>query len=515
MHYLIALVTALFFSYIFYDSNGIGLNWLLFLLVIVTGSYISTPTLNNQRVRLLGAFFVLANGFAMFWHPSAWVLLVCLISMAYLIGASHMNTAVSPFVALINAASRCLLVPIAILKDVFQPAKFLGARTLWVLRHAYLLIPTLIALGFILIYSAANPWFNEALGWISELLERIIRFIHRHIDAQWMALFILGSILSAYAFIPAAWRALLSWSENQSEFFKRERIMASSNQPKLSMGLKREWRSAVLLFALLNALILLLNVLDIIHVWIGFEWNGQYLKQFVHEGTWLLVFSILVSIALVLYYYRGNLNFYKSKLLQQLTFVWLAQNAFLVFSVVRRNAYYIEYYNLAYKRIAVLFFLLLVLYGLYTVMIKVKQRRSFSYLLNHNSLAVLIVLTLSAAISWDPIIARFNMKRADVAYVHYDFLAQMDLSAMPYLDLSLERLKEIEMNRNQKFPEEPSYMSAEEFYWHQQDKMSGFIERHKEQSWKAWNIDDFLISAYIEERIKTRPLQRRDVEVLP
>jgi hypothetical protein len=483
--------------------------------MLVVGSFIALPSSNNHRPRLLGAFFVISNAIACMWHPGALVMLICLLSLAYFVGASHLNNANSAFTALLNAAARWLLVPISIIADFFQPAKFLGKRTLKVLRHAYLVIPALIALGFILIYSAANPWFDEALGWISQFLKRAVNFIHRHIDAQWLVLFILGLILSAYAYIPSAWKALAAWNDKQKEYFERSRTNIKSNQSNLNMALKREWRSAVLLFALLNALILLLNVLDVVYVWIGFEWNGQYLKQFVHEGTWLLVFSILISIGLVLYYYRGNLNFYRGSLLKQLTFIWIAQNAFLVFSVVRRNLYYIEYYNLAYKRIAVLFFLLLVLYGLYTVAVKIKSKRSFAYLLNNNALAALIVLTASAAISWDPIIARFNLSRADVAYIHYDFLAQMDVSAFQYLDLPLERLQEIEKIRNQKFPKEESYMSATDFYWQQQTKMTDFYERFPNQSWKAWSVNDYLAYQFLKKRIEIQPLIPLHTEVMP
>ena len=78
-------------------------------------------------------------------------------------------------------------------------------------------------------------------------------------------------------------------------------------------ALNYELRSGILLLLMLNALILLVNLLDIYWVWFNFEWEGQYLKQFVHEGTYLLILSIFISIALVLFFFRGNMNFYKKK----------------------------------------------------------------------------------------------------------------------------------------------------------------------------------------------------------
>ena len=133
----------------------------------------------------------------------------------------------------------------------------------------------------------------------------------------------------------------------------------------------------ILLLGSLNALLLLLNALDIHHVWFNFHFEGQYLKSFVHQGTWLLIVSIVLGALIVLYYFRGDLNFHTgNRTIKVLSYLWLTQNAVLVVSVAIRNYWYIHHYALAYKRIGVAFFLLATLVGLLLIMVKVRNQRS-------------------------------------------------------------------------------------------------------------------------------------------
>ena len=115
---------------------------------------------------------------------------------------------------------------------------------------------------------------------------------------------------------------------------------------------------ALIVFTLLNLLLLVVNVLDINWIWFDFEVPLEFsLKQFVHEGTYLLIFSILLSMMLVLYFFRSSLNFYpKKKALVVLGKIWIIQNMVLAFSVFIRNYHYIDYHGLAGKRIGVIAF---------------------------------------------------------------------------------------------------------------------------------------------------------------
>jgi hypothetical protein len=227
--------------------------------------------------------------------------------------------------------------------------------------------------------------------------------------------------------------------------------------------------------------------------WFNFEWEGQYLKQFVHEGTYLLILSIIISIILVLYYFRGNLNFYrKNKLLKYLSYIWLIQNAILAISVAIRNFWYINYFALAYKRIGVIIFLALTIYGLYTVVVKVWKRKSAFYLFKVNSFALLIVLVVSSVFNWDVIIARYNFKNSDKSFLHLDYMATLSDRALPYLDKSLYDLMVIDQLQKEKFPFEEKFLTPEEYHVIIEDRKKEFKNKWGEKGFLSWNYQEYL-----------------------
>ncbi|MEL7221909.1 MAG: DUF4153 domain-containing protein, partial [Bacteroidota bacterium] len=96
----------------------------------------------------------------------------------------------------------------------------------------------------------------------------------------------------------------------------------------------------------------------------------------------------------------------------------LAQNAFLTISVALRNGHYIHQYALAHGRIVVAFFLLLVLFGLYTMYQKVKGPKTTFYLLQTNGIAFIATLLIATAFNWDSLITRYNLAHATSDQYH-------------------------------------------------------------------------------------------------
>ena len=124
----------------------------------------------------------------------------------------------------------------------------------------------------------------------------------------------------------------------------------------------------------------------------------------------------------VMLFLRGNLNFLPgNQRLKQLANIWLAQNAFLALSVGVRNAHYIQHYGLAHGRIQVVFFLLVVLFGLYTMYRKIEGPKSIFYLFEVNGRALLLALLVAAAFNWDSIITSYNFRQEnpDTYYVQF------------------------------------------------------------------------------------------------
>jgi hypothetical protein len=199
--------------------------------------------------------------------------------------------------------------------------------------------------------------------------------------------------------------------------------------------LRRQHAMALVMFGLLNGLLLLVNVIDVNWVWFGWRpATSLEMKEFVHEGTYILILSILLAMGIVLWAFRGNLNFYQPGLrwLRWAATAWVLQNAVLAVSVGLRNYHYIVGTGLAYKRIGVCAFLVLTLFGLFTIGLKIWQRRSTYSLVRLNGWAAYAVLLLLAAGNWEVWMARYNLQRHRM-HIDLSFLLELPGRTLPTL----------------------------------------------------------------------------------
>jgi hypothetical protein len=271
------------------------------------------------------------------------------------------------------------------------------------------------------------------------------------------------------------------------------------------MALAYEYKSAIFLFVILNFLILIVNITDIWNVWINFNWTGQFLKEFVHTGTYTLIFSILISMGLVVYYFRNNLNFFsKNKWLVILTNLWIFQNALLAISVCVRNIRYIEHFALAYKRIGVFFFLAAVLYGLYTVYIKVNRKKTSSYLSRKNAISVYVILVVMSLFNWDIIIINYNVNHADRSFLHFNYLSLMSNQCLPSLNKNkvFWDEKKVHQRREFDFGSSSSYMQPDEFMVEIDERIEYFTEEYPKRSWLEWNYGDWKAFKELSKKLE-------------
>lgn len=271
-----------------------------------------------------------------------------------------------------------------------------------------LILPVLIVLPFYLIYSKANAAL-EAFN--TTLLNWADRLFQLELDWSRVVVFLLGwALVAAFLGRRNGIAPLHQWVANWTYPLhrKRQRLW-----PAKTMALKQEYQSALLTFTALNVLLGIINLLDIVFVWFSRqERTASELSAYVHEGTWLLIFSIVLAMMVVLGFFRANLNFItNNQRLRQLAYVWLGQNAFLALSVGVRNGHYIHHYALAHGRIVVVFFLALVLFGLFTMYLKVKGPKTIYFLLQTNATAVMVALLLASSFNWDRFITNYNLKR--------------------------------------------------------------------------------------------------------
>ncbi len=371
------------------------------------------------------------------------------------------------------------------------------------------LIPLVVLFIFYWIFKFANPIFDEISTKFFTKIGDWLRELFKDISATQVLFVIWGFTLMIYFLYKKINAKEIEFENNYSDKIIRQRKPKDkkgiySTVRKLKLDLVNEYRTGLILIFLINALLLIINIIDINWVWFGFEYTQDFdLKQFVHEGTYLLILSILISIAIMVYFFRANLNFYpKAKLLRIAAYAWLFQNAILTVSVALRNLKYIDHYGLAYKRIGLFFFLALVIFGLITLIFKIKYQKTTFKMIKENSWAVYIGFILFAIPDWDPFIAKKNLANPIKENIDVSYLLTMDDKVLPLIDKHNEILLHSKDNDTYKFYYEP----YTEIFDKRVDK---FMKNYKDKSLFARNKADDKAYEYfklkypfIEKRIQ-------------
>ena len=472
---IIAIVCSFAFPILFYDKLP-GSNLLIYNLIIIGGLFLKGKFNPDSKLQKIVLAASLITAFVSAYNTTSFVIFTNISSLFLLSGLisfpEQKLLALTPFYSIING----IPAQMESLKKFSVYIKLNNSR--YNVFKAVYIIPIIIIFLFLILYSESNPLFDENLSWFFNFMNRIGNLIIDNLNLLLLLNVIFGIFIYNFIF---------HGKMKESHLLLPPGISDELNKDFIADKNKSELKAAQILFVVLNLLILWLNIQDINLVWLNFEWNGQYLKQFVHEGTYILIFSILLSLAISIYYFRGNLNYTKNKNLKILVYIWLAQNIFLALSVAMRNFWYIKHYALAYKRIGVIFFLILTLYSIYTVYVKVKTKKSVYYLFRKNSLAAFVILVFMSLINWDIIIARYNIAHAKTAFIHFNFLANLSNEALPYLQLNDEELREIDTIQESEFPFRGQYMNSSDFRKRIQKRTANFIYSYEQKSFLETN----------------------------
>ncbi len=500
---LILFSSTLLFGLLFHNKSlginlviyeGIMLGWLLFTSQLGFRSFLEKMLIIAQISTL--TFTVL--------HHSAWSFFIHFFVSFLLVGAMIAPLLQSLLGILAMSMSNVFLCFHELfVKEETTVSRSQSRRNYQFKRLRLYLIPMAIIAVFASIYGLANPNFGTYVDLVFTKISDGFRLLFESIDFWLFTTLLFGFLVSIFVLRRGKNTTIEAIDARKEDHLKRQKRAFGDFK---NMALKNEARAGIFLFTSLNILLFFMNIMDVDHVWLHFEWEGQFLKQFVHQGTILLLIAIVLSVILVLSFFRGNLNFYsKNKWLKNLCYLWLGQNVILAISAGIRNWYYIQYYSLAYKRIAIIFFLLLAIYGLYSVFIKVKDQKSNFYLLRTNALALLFVLVVSAGFHWDRIIADYNFSRGKGAFVHLDFLAELSDSALPELDQPMDVLKNIDHYQEASFFKgnfsgayRDIYLTPNEYKVSIEWRKQVFKRRWEKKSWLEWNYAEALAYEELE-----------------
>ncbi len=475
---ILVIATGLMTIFLF-SSEIMGINTLIFTSIIIGITYFLDPeSFQNPRLQLvIGGTFILS--ILVVWHNSILSKTIFIASFILMIGIIQQRTLRFLWYGFLLGIGSLLSAPINFFQKMSTYTK--GGGKNFIKWGQIIVLPMAIVFVFFMIYYVAVPSFGNISDRFTNWLGQFFEWKFPG-PAFW--LFVLGSFICV----------AIVWENNLGHFLLRRdqqfRINLRRRKKKQwypysfsFLGLKKEYLMAMICISILNGLLLIVNFSHL--TTLLFHSNGlqaKHLSKSLHASTELLIFSIIMAMGLLLFFFRRNLNFYpNNQLLKVLAYTWLGQNGILALLTFFQDIQYILNYGMAYYRLWLAFFLFMVIIGLISIYFKIAKKRSIYYLLVVNALNLYLCLILISSFNWDLIMTRFNIFHAKNEQLDLHFLFHNVSDKNTYI---LLEHKEFILSKKQ-----PHYSISEQTY---DDKMKirrlQMGNRWSKQSWKSWNL---------------------------
>lgn len=405
MKNLLTIISAILFSTLFY-KQGIGVNLSLFtLLTILVLGIKNTKSFKNKSI-ILKAFGYLVTGISVFLYKSDLTIITNIIAFFTLVGSISEHKS-SIYVQWINGIYTTIVAAFSLYYDSLnsEVENVKKKKINYVHWLKIIGIPAVFLIIFINLYRNGNPMFDDLISKIN----------FSFINFQWM----LSTGLGYYLFYNIT--HTIQIEPVTSDDLKTGNTLEKSDLQYISpKKLQSEKQLSVVLMLMLNALIIVFLITDVIHISEIHNMFAPELSKQVHTGVNALIVSNLLAIVIILYFFRGNLNFFdKNKDIKNLTFLWIFLNLSVVLTTAIKNIEYIVSFGFTYKRIGVLFFLFATSVGLITTFIKVYKIKNLWYLFRKNTQIAFVILMISTTINWDKIITYYNINYAEQMDLNY------------------------------------------------------------------------------------------------
>ncbi len=510
--FLITIILLVFYN-LFFWSEKFGLN----LLIFFTLGIIALVLLNENNIKsknvIASLFAVLFSSTMVVVNNSGYAKFSSFVCFIIFTGFIHQPALKTVYNAALTTISSFVIFPYNIYSELrIAATKFRTIKVIFKFMRLAI-IPLVFFVIFYAIYAYSNPVFNsysvsfwDSIGkYLYDVFLNypLLRFIYILLGLMLIMSFIYNRNIKPFSELDNSFHVTLQRNKefkvhSRKKPIKKVHLMYAMFSYRFKFNsLKLETKMGIVLLVMMNVLLLLLNIIDIQETWLGFEVsNIDNLAYYVHEGTYYLIFSILLSMAILLVIFRGSQNYLGSnKVLKLLSFGWILQNAFMAISVALRNNYYIDfYYALSYKRIGVMIFILLTLFGLFTMVIKIYGKKTTFWLLKLNSTAAIVMLLIMSSFSWDTVITEFNLKNPVKERIDIEYLLSLGYDALPILDKHQDVLNREYLMYNFIISD---YDNGLDVY---KKRIRSFVSEQKNYSWLSWNLADKKTLNYYTER---------------
>lgn len=396
-HHII-FVCSFIFLLLFYREDP-GLNWSIFGLVLTGFICYFFQDRFTERTHLILVITSVLSCLAFGWYGDAPSFFAMALSILFLQFKTQDNKLkiiqIFPLVLLNGIAS---LGRIWIFKQWLPEKKIHNnfAKKL----IAFVVIPAIFLGLFFIVYSFGSDHFSS-----------LFTDYTLDIDVPQLVLLTIAGFYISFSFWNY-WVPEVCYEKNELLDNEFKNIVEVKNQNTFSfLDLDFERKSGVITLVLLNLMLLVFiatyNYEQFFEVVTA---QASKLSADTHERVNAVIFSILMAVGVIMFYFKGGFNFdKKATYLKTLAKIWIFLNGVLIVSTIIKNSEYISFFGLTYKRLGVYAFLVLAIIGLVYSFLKITKQKTNAYLINQMVWYFYGTVLLCSYVNWGNLITNYNI----------------------------------------------------------------------------------------------------------
>jgi hypothetical protein len=320
---------------------------------------------------------------------------------------------------------------------------------------AYFIIPTVFVGLFFMVYAFGSDHFSA-----------LFTDYTLDLDIFHVALIALLGFYISFTFWNY-WLPQICYDKNAMLDNDFSNAIKVSNQKTFSfLDIDFERRSGEITLLLLNVLLLVFIVTYNYEQF--FEvMEKSSLSSATHERVNTVIFSIIMAVGVLLFYFKGPFNFdEKAKKLKQLSKIWILLNGILILSTIIKNSEYISSFGLTYKRLGVYAFLCLAIIGLFYSFLKINKQKTNAYLFNQMVWYFYGTILLCSFVNWGNLITHYNISvQKGVAPEFLKRLNYNEAYRQQYFpDSSIPSINDFDRDGDVEFEQSKSFLSKAMYY---------------------------------------------------
>jgi hypothetical protein len=390
------LVCSVIFTLLFYNES-IGVNLAIFGLVLTGLICYYYQDKFTERSHLVLVITSVLSCIAFAWYGDFVSFLALFLSVVFLQFKTHENR-----LKIIQVFPLIFLNGITSLGRVFIFSQWLPQRKVnnnfAKKLIAYIMIPAVFLILFFVVYSFGSDHFSSL-------------FTDYYLDIDVWQLIVMTGLGFYISFtFWNYWIPDVCYEKNpllDNDFSGDAKNLTESSFSFLDIDFER--KSGEITLFLLNALLLVFIATY------NYEQFFEVVKKTnlssdTHERVNAVIFSIIMAVGVILFYFKGGFNFdTKAKNLKRLAKIWILLNGILIISTIIKNSEYISFFGLTYKRLGVYAFLILAIIGLLFSFFKITKQKTNAFLLNQMVWYFYSIVLLCSYVNWGNLITNYNI----------------------------------------------------------------------------------------------------------